>query len=66
MSATSQATEVVTREIWDGVAWLCVNLDVAATLNAARAPEKTEFVNRVREQGLRKALDRDSRYGALT
>jgi enoyl-CoA hydratase len=44
-----------------------VNLDVAATLNAAQAPEKTEFVNRVREQGLRKALDyRDGRYGALT
>ncbi len=44
-----------------------VNLDLAATLNAAQAPEKTEFVTRVREQGLRKALDyRDSRYGALT
>ncbi|WP_333814442.1 enoyl-CoA hydratase/isomerase family protein [Tabrizicola sp.] len=44
-----------------------VNLDLAATLNAAQAPEKTEFVTLVREQGLRKALDyRDSRYGALT
>jgi len=43
-----------------------VNLDLAATLNAAQAPEKTEFVTLVREQGLRKALDfRDSRYGAL-
>ncbi|WP_054301105.1 enoyl-CoA hydratase/isomerase family protein [Gemmobacter sp. LW-1] len=43
------------------------NLDLAATLNAAQAPEKTEFVTLVREQGLRKALDfRDSRYGALT
>lgn len=44
-----------------------VNLDLAATLNAAQAPEKTEFVTLVREQGLRKALDyRDSRYGTLT
>ena len=44
-----------------------VNLDLAATLNAAQAPEKTEFVTLVREKGLRKALDfRDSRYGALT
>lgn len=43
------------------------NLDLAATLNAAQAPEKTEFVTLVRERGLRKALDfRDSRYGALT
>lgn len=44
-----------------------VNLDLAATLNAAQAPEKAQFVALVREQGLRKALDfRDSRYGALT
>ncbi|MBE2275481.1 MAG: enoyl-CoA hydratase/isomerase family protein [Rhodobacteraceae bacterium] len=44
-----------------------VNLDLAATLNAAQAPEKTQFVTLVREQGLRKALDfRDSRYGALS
>lgn len=43
------------------------NLDLAATLNAAQAPEKTQFVELVREQGLRKALDyRDKRYGALT
>jgi len=44
-----------------------VNLDIAATLNAAEAPEKTEFVELVRSQGLRKALDyRDRRYGALS
>lgn len=42
------------------------NLDMAAILNAAEAPEKTEFVNLVRSEGLRKALDfRDRRYGAL-
>ena len=44
-----------------------VNLDLAATLNAAEAPEKAEFVELVRNQGLRKALDyRDRRYGALS
>ncbi len=44
-----------------------VNLDLAATLNAAEAPEKTQFVELVRSEGLRKALDyRDKRYGALT
>ncbi len=44
-----------------------VNLDLAATLNAAESPEKTQFVDLVRSEGLRKALDfRDQRYGALT
>ncbi|WP_264214379.1 enoyl-CoA hydratase/isomerase family protein [Leisingera thetidis] len=44
-----------------------VNLDLAATLNAAEAPEKAQFVELVRSEGLRKALDyRDKRYGALT
>lgn len=44
-----------------------VNLDLAATLNAAQAPEKTQFVELVRSEGLRRALDfRDSRYGALS
>ncbi|WP_299852268.1 enoyl-CoA hydratase/isomerase family protein [uncultured Roseovarius sp.] len=44
-----------------------VNLDLAATLNAAEAPEKAQFVKLVRDEGLRKALDfRDKRYGALT
>lgn len=44
-----------------------VNLDLAATLNAAQAPEKAQFVELVRSEGLRKALDyRDKRYGALT
>jgi enoyl-CoA hydratase len=43
------------------------NLDLAATLNAAEAPEKKQFVELVRSQGLRRALDfRDSRYGALS
>ncbi|SAK85705.1 short chain enoyl-CoA hydratase [Caballeronia hypogeia] len=42
------------------------NLDVAATLNAAYSPEKSGFAQRVKEEGLRKALDwRDSRYGKL-
>lgn len=42
------------------------NLDLAATLNAAYSPEKKEFADRVRSQGLRHALDwRDSRYGKL-
>jgi len=44
-----------------------VNLDLAATLNAAQSPEKTQFVELVRSEGLRRALDfRDSRYGALS
>jgi enoyl-CoA hydratase len=43
------------------------NLDLAATLNAAEAPEKKQFAELVRSQGLRRALDfRDSRYGALS
>lgn len=42
------------------------NLDVAATLNAAYSPEKAEFGERVKTQGLREALNwRDSRYGKL-
>lgn len=42
------------------------NLDVAATLNAAHSPEKAEFTERVRTQGLRAALNwRDERYGKL-
>lgn len=42
------------------------NLDLAATLNAAHSPEKTQFVELVKSEGLRRALDfRDSRYGAL-
>lgn len=42
------------------------NLDVAATLNAAYSPEKAEFGQRVKADGLRAALDwRDSRYGKL-
>lgn len=42
------------------------NLDLAATLNAAQAPEKDEFHARVKRDGLRSALDwRDSRYGRL-
>lgn len=44
-----------------------VNLDIAATLNAAEAPEKTQFQELVRTKGLREALNfRDARYGALT
>lgn len=43
------------------------NLDVAATLNAAYAPEKAEFGELVKTKGLREALNwRDARYGALT
>jgi len=43
------------------------NLDIAAMLNAAEAPEKTEFEELVKTQGLRKALNwRDEKYGALT
>jgi len=42
------------------------NLDLAATLNAAYSPEKAEFGERVKTQGLRSALAwRDSRYGKL-
>lgn len=42
------------------------NLDVAATLNAAYSPEKSEFGQRVKTDGLRSALNwRDSRYGKL-
>ncbi|MGE5140178.1 MAG: enoyl-CoA hydratase/isomerase family protein, partial [Rudaea sp.] len=42
------------------------NLDLAATLNAAEAPEKVQFAELVRSEGLRKALDsRDARYGSL-
>lgn len=42
------------------------NLDLAATLNAAYSPEKAEFGKRVKEDGLRSALNwRDSRYGKL-
>lgn len=42
------------------------NLDVAATLNSAYSPEKAEFGERVKTQGLREALNwRDSRYGKL-
>ncbi|WP_163851687.1 enoyl-CoA hydratase/isomerase family protein [Pseudooceanicola aestuarii] len=44
-----------------------VNLDLAATLNAAEAPEKAQFQELVRTKGLREALNfRDARYGALT
>lgn len=44
-----------------------VNLDIAATLNASEAPEKAQFQNLVRTEGLRAALSfRDQRYGALT
>ena len=43
-----------------------VNLDLAATLNAAYSPEKAEFGERVKSEGLRGALNwRDSRYGKL-
>ena len=43
-----------------------VNLDLAATLNAAYSPEKAEFGKRVKDEGLRAALNwRDSRYGKL-
>lgn len=43
------------------------NLDLAATLNAAQSPEKTQFIELARTEGLRRALDfRDSRYGALS
>lgn len=43
------------------------NLDLAATLNAAEAPEKTQFAELVRTKGLREALNyRDERYGKLT
>ncbi|TDF62309.1 enoyl-CoA hydratase/isomerase family protein [Cupriavidus sp. L7L] len=43
-----------------------VNLDLAATLNAAYSPEKAEFGERVKNDGLRSALNwRDSRYGKL-
>ncbi|MEO5755349.1 MAG: enoyl-CoA hydratase-related protein [Mesorhizobium sp.] len=43
-----------------------VNLDIAATLNAAYSPEKAAFGELVKKEGLRKALNwRDSRYGAL-
>jgi enoyl-CoA hydratase len=42
------------------------NLDIAATLNAAYAPEKAQFTDLVATKGLREALNwRDSRYGAL-
>ncbi|MDR3096705.1 MAG: enoyl-CoA hydratase/isomerase family protein [Paraburkholderia sp.] len=42
------------------------NLDVAATLNSAYSPEKAEFAQRVKQDGLRSALDwRDTRYGKL-
>ncbi|MGO9681801.1 MAG: enoyl-CoA hydratase/isomerase family protein [Beijerinckiaceae bacterium] len=42
------------------------NLDIAATLNAAYAPEKARFGELVAERGLREALNwRDSRYGAI-
>jgi len=42
------------------------NLDLAATLNAAYSPEKAEFGERVKNQGLRSALAwRDGRYGKL-
>jgi len=42
------------------------NLDLAATLNAAYSPEKAEFGERVKTQGLRSALAwRDERYGKL-
>lgn len=44
-----------------------VNLDLAATLNAAQAPEKAQFTELVHTKGLRAALNfRDERYGALT
>ncbi|CCV06369.1 Enoyl-CoA hydratase [Mesorhizobium metallidurans STM 2683] len=43
-----------------------MNLDIAATLNAAYSPEKTQFGELVATRGLREALNwRDSRYGAL-
>ncbi|MCV2882994.1 enoyl-CoA hydratase/isomerase family protein [Actibacterium sp. XHP0104] len=43
------------------------NLDIAATLNAAEAPEKAQFQELVRTKGLREALNfRDERYGKLT
>lgn len=42
------------------------NLDMAATLNAAYSPEKQEFAEKVKNEGLRAALNwRDSRYGKL-
>ena len=41
-------------------------LALAATLTAADSPEKAEFGKRVKEDGLRSALNwRDSRYGKL-
>lgn len=44
-----------------------VNLDLAATLNAAYAPEKVQFGELVATKGLREALNwRDSRYGMLS
>lgn len=43
------------------------NLDIAATLNAAHSPEKAEFEELVKKEGLRQALNwRDAKYGALT
>lgn len=43
------------------------NLDVVAMLNSAYSPEKVEFGERVKSQGLREALNwRDSRYGSLS
>lgn len=42
------------------------NLDLAATLNAAYSKEKEEFARKVRDEGLKAALNwRDSRYGKL-
>lgn len=42
------------------------NLDLAATLNAAYSEEKTEFAEKVKNEGLRSALNwRDERYGKL-
>jgi len=42
------------------------DLDMAATSNVAEEPERTELLEFVRSEGLRKALDfRDRRYGAL-
>jgi enoyl-CoA hydratase len=42
------------------------NLDIAATLNAAYAPEKAQFDELVDTRGLGEALNwRDSRYGAI-
>jgi enoyl-CoA hydratase len=43
-----------------------VNLDIAATLNAAYSPEKQQFGELVKTKGLREALNwRDERYGML-